>query len=60
MNKKKLELQYRKYSAKAEGEKNKNCAHCKNPYRDTCGDIMCPVIDDWTDNRHLCDEFTRK
>jgi hypothetical protein len=55
----KEQYQYRRYNKKAEGEKDKNCQHCKNPYHDTCNDIMCPVIDDWTGNRHLCDKFER-
>jgi hypothetical protein len=54
----KKDLQYRKFSRSAEGEKDKNCAHCKHS---ECPKyiLMCLIIHIEVDSRHLCDRFER-
>lgn len=48
------QYQYRKFSAKAEGEKGKNCGHCKHFKL-----MYCKVIKDNVKAGFLCDRFGR-
>jgi ribosomal protein L37AE/L43A len=56
------QLQYRKFSAKAEGEKDKNCRHCKSAEdkRSLTSILFCSVVKDVVKGFYLCDRFERE
>jgi hypothetical protein len=49
------QYQYRRYNKKAEGEKDKNCRHCKNRF----GDYYCHILSMFVMKNFLCDRFGR-
>jgi hypothetical protein len=53
------QYQYRKYSKAAEGEKDKNCLHCKNQFVNSLKLMYCRVVKDTVARGFLCDKIER-
>lgn len=53
--------QYRKYNRAAEGEKDKNCAHCKNTRDRQFITVLpfCKILKEEVKRNFLCDRFER-